>query len=138
MKQLSGARTDDVHAQQPSVATMKEHLEKAAVIAEDLAAWDLPIAWDPDLARNLALRQRLLGRADHRNFRHRVNPDWKMVRHRRRWHAERVTGGESPLLTRRRGETRIPDHIAGSEDVRHRGAELRVHRDPSPIVRGES
>src|SRR6267378_1688453 len=84
MKQLGGARTDDVHAEQPSVATMKEHLEKAAVIAEDLSAGDLPVACDPDLVGYLVLRQRLLGGADHRDLRNRVNPDRKVVCHRRR------------------------------------------------------
>src|SRR6267154_3989030 len=48
VKQLGGAGTDDVHAEQPSVATMKEHLEKATVIAEDLAAGDFPVACDAD------------------------------------------------------------------------------------------
>src|SRR6266404_1243861 len=138
MKQLGGTRTDYVHAEQPSVSTMKEHLEKAAVIAEDLAAGDLPVACDPDFVGYLVLRQRLLGRADHRDLRHRVDPDWKVVRHRRRWHAERVTGGETPLLARRRRETRIADDIARGEDVWHRGAELRVNRDAPPIVGGES
>ena len=48
--------------------------------------------------------------------------------------AERVAGGEAPLLARRGGEARVADHVAGGEDVRHRGAELRVHREPAALV----
>ena len=52
--------------------------------------------------------------------------------------AERVARCETPLLARRRGETRISDDVAGSKDVWHRGAEVRVYRDTSTIVGGES
>src|SRR6185436_10293137 len=69
VKQLGGARPDDVHTEQCSVAAVEEHFEKAAVVAEDLAASYLAVAGDPDLVWHFPLRQRLLGRADHGDFR---------------------------------------------------------------------
>ena len=125
---------ENVHAEQAPVLAVKEHLEEAAVVAEDLAARDLAIARDADFVRNLCLRQRDSGLADHRDLRERVDPDRKVLGHLRRRRAERVTRGEPPLFARRRGQTRIADHVARREDVRNRGAELGVDGDSAAIV----
>ena len=103
----------------------KSILKQPAVVAQDLAARDLAVARHADLVRDLRLGQLLLGRADHRDLRDRRrcrSGKWDAMAPA--VDAEGVTGGEPPLLRRRRGEARIADDVARGKDVRHGGAEL--------------
>src|SRR5262249_2467413 len=82
MDQLGRAGADRMDAEQWPVLAMEEHLEEPAVVAEDLAARDLSIARQPRLVRDFALGQLVLGKADHRDLRNRVDADGEVRRHR--------------------------------------------------------
>ena len=113
---------------------MEDHLEEARLVAEDLAACDFGVPRHADFVRHLGARERLLGGADHRDLRHGVDPDREVCRHRGRFGAEGVTRGQTTLLARGGREARISDHVACGKDVRHVGAELRVHAHAAAIV----
>src|SRR5262249_30726115 len=109
--QLRRSAADGVDAQQLAAVSMKEHLEEAAVIAQDLTARDLVVACDAGLVRYLLPRQLLLGGAHHRDLGNRVDADGKMTRHRPRRDAEGVTRGQPALLARGGSQARVPDDV---------------------------
>ena len=116
------------------VSPVKEHLEETAVVTQDLPARDLPVSRHAGLVGDLRLGQLVLGRADHRDLRDGIDADREMGGHGARVDAERVTGGQPPLLRRGRGEARIADDVAGREDVRDARPERRVDREAPALV----
>src|SRR3954447_24645420 len=105
MDQFGGAGADSVHPEQLPSVPQKQHLEEAAVVAENLAACDLPVACYASFIRNATFRQLMLRGSNHRDLRDRVNADGKVLGHRTCWDAEGVTGCEAPLLRGGRRQT---------------------------------
>ena len=61
-------RADAMHAEQLAGFAMEEHLEEAAVVAEDLSACDFAVACDADFVGDLCLRKFFFGCAHHRDL----------------------------------------------------------------------
>ena len=138
MNQLRGAGPQAVHGEQPPILAMKEHLEEAAPVAEDLAAGDLAIPRDAGLVRYARGGQLVLRRTHHRNLGDRVDADGKVAGHRSRFDSEGLARGQPALLRGRGRETRISDDVAGREDVRHRRPEGVVDLEPTAVVRRQA
>src|SRR5262249_55437843 len=60
VNQLRRAAADGVHAEQLPSLAVEEHLEEAAVVAEDLATRDLAVACDAGLVRHALASELLL------------------------------------------------------------------------------
>src|SRR2546422_3831774 len=67
MDQLRRAAPDDVDAEESPILPVEEHLEEAAIVAQDLPAGDLSVPGHAGLVGHLALGQLVLGGADHRD-----------------------------------------------------------------------
>jgi hypothetical protein len=80
------------------------------------------------------LRQLLLGLADHRDFRDRIDPVREQRRHAVGGDAEAVADRQPPLLHRGRGERREPDHVADRVDALHLGAVVLVDLEAAAVV----
>ena len=83
---------------------------------------------------NRVLGELALGAPDVADLRDRVDPERQERRRGVRLEAERVARGEPALLGRGRGQARKADQVADGVDVRHRGAEVLVDRNPPALV----
>src|ERR687891_295235 len=117
MDQFGGAGADGMYAEQLPGVPQEQHLEEAAVVAENLAAGDFAVACDASFIRNAAFRQLMLRGTNHGDFRDRIDPDGKVLRHVASGNAEGMTGGETPLLRGRRRQTGETDHVTRGKDV---------------------
>ena len=132
--QLGRLRAHAVDAEQRARLAVEDHLEEAAVVAEDLPAGDLRVARDADFVGDLLLGELLLGRADHRDLGDRVDAVGEARGRRLRLEAEHRADREAALLRARRRKRRETDHIARRRDVRHDGLVVRVDGEPSAVV----
>ncbi len=73
VQQFGGALSDDVHSQQMPGLAVKDNLQTSCGIAPDLAARDLAIIGDPNFVGHIFIGELLLGLADKRDLRDRIN-----------------------------------------------------------------
>src|SRR5882757_1824566 len=136
VQQFAGALAYDMHSQKMPRLAMKNNLQTAGGIAPDLPAGNLAIICDAHFVRHIFVGELLLGLADKRDLRDRINPvrivagigDQVLV-------AEGARNGDSALLHRYRGQTGEANHVSHGEDVRHLGAEVFVYRDAAARIR---
>src|SRR5207302_8929114 len=129
VNELARARADDVDAQMRVGVELEDELQQAGAIADDLPAGNLAVVRLADLVRHAGVGQLLLGAADHRDFRNRIDA----VREQR-WHtpgldAERVAGGNAALLHRPRRQAGKADDVANGVYMRHRRLVMVVDGD---------
>src|SRR6185369_6699781 len=117
VNELGGAAPYAVAAEQPPAVAVEQHLEHALLVAADRAARYLLVPGDAALIRDLLRGELLLGRADHRHFRNRVDPHREVLAHRVRVVIEHRAGGQAPLLARRRRQRWEPYDVTGRPDV---------------------
>ena len=121
-------------AEQRARLAVEDHLEEAAVVAEDLAARDLRIARHADFVRDLLLGELLLGRTHHRDLGDRVDAVGEARGRRLRLEPEHRADSKAALLRARRRERGETDHIARRRDVRHGRLVARVDGEASAFV----
>ncbi len=134
MDQLGGPVADDVDAQDRAGLAVEEQLEPPDGVADDPPSRDLAIVGDAHLVGHLGGGELLLGPAHERHLGDRVDAVREERRHRRARQAEGARGGHPPLLHGHRGEVREAHHVARRVDVRHRGAEAAIDRQPAARV----
>src|SRR6185437_8418065 len=133
--QLRRALANDVHAQNLPRLAMKNQLQPSCRVASNLSPCNLAVICHAYFIRNILFRQLLLGLADKRNLRNRINPVG--IKARVRLHpfvAEGALHRDPPLLHRNRRQAREPDHIPNSENMRNLGPKILIHRNPPARV----
>src|SRR5690349_17020659 len=79
MNELCGGGADRMDTQQATVLPMKKEFDQAAIITKNLSSRDLSIPCNTGFVGNALLRQNMLGRSGHGNFRNRVNAYGEML-----------------------------------------------------------
>src|SRR6266567_2846584 len=133
MDQLRRPGADSMHTQQLAILAMKEHLEEATVVAEDLASRNLSVSGHVRLIGDFPLGQLMFGRTDHRDLWDGVDTDRKVRSHRSGLDSECMAGGEAPLLRGCGRKAWIADHVARRKDMRHASPEGLVHSQPPAL-----
>ena len=113
---------------------MKQQLEQAIEVSDDVAAGGLPVAGHPDLIGDPVPGELVFVPADVGNFRDGIDAVGEQLGSAPGGHVEGVADRQAALHHGHRGQAWKPHHVPDGIDVRHPGLVVPVDLDAPSIV----
>ena len=123
-----------MYTQQFMRIQMKDQLQEARLIADDLAAGDFTVLCFADFIGNALLGQLLFVASNGRDFGDRVNAIGEKFGGALGWDSEGMTGSQAALLHRSGCQRRKTDHVSNRIDVWNVGLIMFIDLDEPAFV----